>query len=82
MIVRLLFFILVFSILWIIYRQFMKALSERNDASKESKDANHEENMVKCTECGTFIPQSHAIYNQNSLAFCSVEHKMAHQNGQ
>lgn len=79
MIVRLLFFILVFAIGWIIYRQFAKAIIEKSKSVKKSKGSGHEETMVKCATCGTFIPSSHAIYDHNQTPFCSVEHKLEHK---
>ncbi|WP_418138727.1 hypothetical protein AB8616_02060 [Marinomonas sp. RS-M-Aa-14] len=30
--------------------------------------------MVRCAECKTFTPRSHAIHDQEARAFCSAEH--------
>lgn len=79
MIVRLLFFILVFAIGWVIYRQFAKAIMAKSKSVKKTKDTNHEEPMVKCATCGTFAPKSHAVYDHNQTPFCSVEHKLEHK---
>ncbi|WP_417552156.1 PP0621 family protein [Marinomonas fungiae] len=80
MIVRLLFFILVFAIGWIIYRQFAKAIMAKSKSVKKMQTKKpHEEAMVKCATCGTFVPASHAVYDHNQTAFCSVEHKIEHQ---
>ncbi len=75
MIVRLLFFVLVFAICWIVYRQFTKAIVGKNKTpAKKNKDT-QEEAMVKCAHCGTFVPTSHAIYDQHQTPFCCIEHK-------
>ena len=80
MIVRLLFFVLVFAIGWIIYRQFTKAIASksRTPAKKDTHDT--EEAMVKCAYCGTFTPTSHAIYDQHQKPYCCIEHKQEAQN--
>ena len=82
MIVRLLFFILVFAIVWVIYRQFAKVIVAKSKSVKKADKANHEESMVKCATCGTFVPLSHAVYDHNQVAFCSMEHKIEHSDQQ
>ncbi|MBM6549676.1 PP0621 family protein [Marinomonas ostreistagni] len=79
MIVRLLLFILVFAVGWIIYRQFMKVLTSKSQTPAKKSEQPHEEAMVKCAHCGTFIPKNHAIYNHEQLPFCTLEHQQAQQ---
>lgn len=75
MIVRLLFFVLVFAICWVVYRQFTKAIAAKHNSPVRKADQTPEETMVKCSVCGTFVPTSHAIYDQHQTPYCSLEHK-------
>ncbi|RDL43922.1 hypothetical protein DN730_12120 [Marinomonas piezotolerans] len=75
MIVRLLFFILVFAIGWVIYRQFMKVITSKSQSPVKRTDTDKNETMVKCAECGIFVPKSHAVFDHNQTPYCSIEHK-------
>lgn len=79
MIVRLIVFIAIFLIGWWIYRQFIafkkaKAPSKQNQQDKASSKKDQDETMVRCEQCKTFTPRSHAIHDQDANAFCSKEH--------
>lgn len=36
------------------------------------------EPMVRCTHCGTYVPQSEAIVAPSGASFCSKEHRLRH----
>ncbi|MBJ7553709.1 PP0621 family protein [Marinomonas spartinae] len=78
MIVRLIVFIAIFLIGWWIYRQFIafnraKATSNMN-RPKKGQTTNDEEPMVRCEQCRTYVPRSHAVHDQEAHAFCTKEH--------
>jgi uncharacterized protein len=81
MIVRLIVFIAIFFIGWWLYRQFTMFKGKQSPTNQEkSEDSNKketQESMVRCTECQTFVPQSHAIHDQDARPFCSTEHLKA-----
>ena len=84
MIVRLIVFIAFFAIGWWLYRQFImfksrqsSATPEKKEKTKASKEEDKQESMVRCEQCQTFIPRSHAIHDQDARAFCSAEHLKA-----
>ncbi|RBP77923.1 hypothetical protein EBI01_19810 [Marinomonas rhizomae] len=81
MIVRLIVFVAIFFIGWWLYRQFVvfkrgqsPAENKKQDSAKKDKP---QESMVRCEECQTFMPRSHAIHDQDARAFCSAEHLKA-----
>jgi uncharacterized protein len=81
MIVRLIVFIAIFFIGWWLYRQFV-VFKKGQSPTKSKKQATDEkeasqESMVRCEECKTFTPRSHAIYDQEARAFCCTEHLRA-----
>ncbi|BDX03369.1 hypothetical protein MACH16_21170 [Marinomonas pontica] len=81
MIVRLIVFVAIFFIGWWLYRQFIafKRSQSPAEAKKQDSTKQHEnqENMVRCEECKTFTPRSHAIHDQEARPFCSAEHLKA-----
>ncbi|WP_137169930.1 PP0621 family protein [Marinomonas sp. FW-1] len=81
MIVRLIVFVAIFFIGWWLYRQFIifkQGQSQQGSKNKgPSKKEASQESMVRCAECQTFTPRSHAIHDQEARAFCSAEHLKA-----
>ncbi|MBJ7539102.1 PP0621 family protein [Marinomonas transparens] len=81
MIVRLIVFIAIFFIGWWLYRQFLafkkakKPIEDKKADSSAKSDA--QETMVRCEECQTLTPRSHAIHDQDARPFCSAEHLKA-----
>ena len=78
MIVRLIVFIAIFFMGWWLYRQFMlfkhgQSPTKNKKHSTDEKD-NTQESMVRCEECKTFTPKSHAVYDTEKRAFCCQEH--------
>ena len=78
MIVRLIVFIAIFFIAWWLYRKFITFKGgqspTKSEKAKSSKKEEAQESMVRCTECQTFTPRSHAIHDQDARPFCSEEH--------
>lgn len=78
MIVRLIVFVAIFSIGWWLYRQFVAFKRSQAPSKSHKQDAdkkNHtQESMVRCEQCHTFVPRSHAIHDQEARAFCCAEH--------
>ena len=78
MIVRLIVFVAIFFIGWWLYRQFVafKRSQSPEEVKKKasSKKDEAQESMVRCAECKTFTPRSHAIHDQEARPFCSAEH--------
>lgn len=72
MIIRLLLFILVFAIGWLIYRQIKRSVGQKKSTEKVQSS----EKMVKCAQCGTHLPASHATYDHQQRPFCSEEHRL------
>jgi len=81
MIVRLIVFIAIFFIGWWLYRRFVafKGSQSPTQAKKPASSEKDEpqESMVRCEECQTFTPRSHAIHDQDARAFCCAEHLKA-----
>ena len=81
MIVRLIVFVAIFFIGWWLYRQFIifkRGQSPQGTKTKDSsKKDESQESMVRCEECQTFTPRSHAIHDQEARPFCSAEHLKA-----
>ncbi|QRV24361.1 PP0621 family protein [Marinomonas foliarum] len=81
MIVRLIVFVAIFFIGWWLYRQFIifkRGQSPQETKTKDSsKKDESQESMVRCEECQTFTPRSHAIHDQEARPFCSAEHLKA-----
>lgn len=82
MIVRLIVFIAIFAIGWWLYRQILAfKQTQQNPSSKNSPDSSakgdQQEPMVRCAECKTYVPRSHALHDQDANAFCSKEHLQA-----
>lgn len=81
MIVRLIVFVAIFFIGWWLYRQFVlfkggKSPEKAKKTDSAKKDES-QESMVRCEECQTFTPRSHAIHDQDARPFCSAEHLKA-----
>jgi len=81
MIVRLIVFVAIFFIGWWLYRQFVLFKHNQSSAKVQKQDSAQknepQENMVRCEECKTFIPRSHAIHDQEARPFCCEEHLKA-----
>ncbi|UTV98301.1 hypothetical protein KDW99_13630 [Marinomonas rhizomae] len=81
MIVRLIVFVAIFFIGWWLYRQFVAFKRSQSPAKAKKQDSTKkdesQESMVRCEECKTFMPRSHAIHDQEARAFCSAEHLKA-----
>ncbi|MCB5161346.1 PP0621 family protein [Marinomonas algarum] len=84
MIVRLIVFVAIFSIGWWLYRQFVAFKHSQAPAKKSQSQTGNaktkpdqQEPMVRCEHCGTFVPRSHAVHDQEARAFCSNEHLKA-----
>ncbi|MFI8620293.1 MULTISPECIES: PP0621 family protein [unclassified Marinomonas] len=81
MIVRLIVFIAIFAIGWWLYRQvlaFQRAkLSNKPDSPANTTKQENQESMVRCEQCKTHVPKSHAIHDQDANSFCSKEHLQA-----
>jgi uncharacterized protein len=39
------------------------------------------ETMIRCAQCGVYIPASEAIVSRADTAFCSEEHRLRHVSG-
>ena len=78
MIVRLIVFIAIFFIGWWLYRRFVAFKGSQSPTKaktqESSKKDESQESMVRCEECQTFTPRSHAIHDQDARPFCSAEH--------
>ncbi|ETI62382.1 PP0621 family protein [Marinomonas profundimaris] len=81
MIVRLIVFVAIFFIGWWLYRQFVlfkgSKSPEKAQKTDSAKKDESQESMVRCEECQTFTPRSHAIHDQDARPFCSAEHLKA-----
>lgn len=77
MFIRLLFFILIFTILWWGYRQLKQHLG--NNKATPNTSSEDQEAMIRCAQCGTYTPLSHAIKGSQGKYFCSKEHADDHK---
>ena len=81
MIVRLIVFIAIFFIGWWLYRQFVvfkgQKTSSKSKNNKQKDTQAEQESMVRCLECKTYVPRSHAIHDEQARPFCSAEHLKA-----
>jgi ABC-type nickel/cobalt efflux system permease component RcnA len=76
MIVRFIVFIIIFLLLWWLYRNIKSLIDQKintkqDTPSKESK----EEDMVQCAYCKIYTPKTHAVKGSKRDFFCSLEHK-------
>ncbi|BFM48959.1 PP0621 family protein [Marinomonas sp. THO17] len=78
MIVRLIVFITIFFIGWWLYRQFVVFKGQKTTSNtkktKQKGTQAEQENMVRCLQCKTYVPLSHAIHDEQARPFCSAEH--------
>ncbi|TYL47579.1 PP0621 family protein [Marinomonas sp. IMCC 4694] len=81
MMVRLIVFVAIFFIGWWLYRQFVRFTGRKSPEKAQNTESTQkdesQERMVRCLECKTFMPRSHAIHDQEARAFCSAEHLKA-----
>lgn len=51
---------------------------EAHTANRVPEEPKIAEAMVRCTQCGTYIPISEAVMAQSDKAYCSQEHCVQH----
>lgn len=75
---------LVIYLAWRWYTAFSKAPSKsagEEDASMRSPGADGAtETMVKCAQCGIYLPQSEAVHGPDAITFCNEDHRALHSN--
>ena len=77
MIVRLIVFILIFFLLWWLFRRIRALVSQRSEqVSKKESNTTKDEEMVSCKVCGVYTPKSHAIKGSHGQFYCSKEHQL------
>jgi len=75
MIIRLIIFIIIFALLWYLFRSIREIINQRaNQVHKKQQTDDNEEKMVACELCGVYTPRSHAIKTKNNAFYCSKEH--------
>lgn len=75
MIVRLIVFILIFFLLWWLFRSIRALINQRSEqVSRKENPQKHDEEMISCKVCGVYTPRSHAIKGQDNYFYCSKEH--------
>lgn len=78
MMLRLIVFVAIFFIGWWLYRQWVAFKQTKAPTKNQKQDSNtkdqSQESMVRCEECKTFVPRSHAIHDQEARPFCSADH--------
>jgi uncharacterized protein len=75
----LLWAVIVFTlIMWLLH--IKKTIIDRRnrDHANSQKAQDASEAMVRCAQCGIYIPASEAILIQSDIAFCSEEHRLKH----
>ena len=73
--VRLLLFLMIFMALWWLYRKIRKFIAQQAQLDEENGNDEQNEAMIRCRECGTYTPRSHAVRDDDGHYFCSEEHK-------
>ncbi len=65
--IRLLTFIAVIAIIYFLIKRWL------NKPSPENRRVEHDGNMVRCAQCGTFVPDQQAVHAEGK-AYCSQAH--------
>ncbi|EAQ65413.1 hypothetical protein MED121_22117 [Marinomonas sp. MED121] len=74
MIIRLIVFIVIFFLLWWLYRNIRALINKRSEQVNKTENKESHEEMISCKVCGVYTPKSHAIKGKNNHFYCSEEH--------
>jgi uncharacterized protein len=71
---------------FIIVRWLLRIKHARSRPDAGARDASgglqgNGERMIRCAQCGVYIPASEAIVSRTDTAFCSEEHRLRHVSG-
>lgn len=64
----------------LLFLHIKKIIIQQSRRDQEDPQSSQEvpEAMIRCAQCGTYIPASEAVLVQSDLAFCSEEHRLKH----
>lgn len=79
MIVRLIVFILIFTLLWYLFARIRRLMQQTTKDQRPPQQGNTSfdadvEQMVVCKKCGVYTPKNHAIKANDTDFYCCVEH--------
>ncbi|TBR42830.1 hypothetical protein CBF23_006545 [Marinomonas agarivorans] len=79
MIVRLIVFLLIFTLLWYLVKRILTLLDKTTQKTRPPHQGNTSfdadvEQMVICKKCGVYTPRNHAIKANETDFYCSQEH--------
>lgn len=82
MIVRFIVFVLIFTLLWFLFKRIRSFIDQRTRQvnqhdQKKNQNTPEAEPMVVCKKCGVYTPRNHAIKANETDFYCSKEHYLA-----
>jgi uncharacterized protein len=75
---RLIFFIAVVAVVYLLLKSYRNSISGEKPSGRTEPPPAHEEDMVRCVQCGVHLPRSESIMAGGNF-YCCEEHRRAHQ---
>lgn len=58
-----------------VYARFLSSSRPGQARRKNASRSGETETMIRCQQCGTYIPASEAIPSESDMVFCSDDHR-------
>lgn len=64
------------AVMWLLHIKKSSIQRDDGDPANQPKTNDASEAIIRCAQCGIYVPASESISAQSDLAFCSEEHRL------